>query len=292
LLGALAGLGLTVAISYVAQRYLGDWVPLLVLGALIGLQALLRRRDEPEHRRAATAWIAVAAVLAVFGIWVNGGLALVYARLYKPQHDTDRLAMLTLQHDLDVGGPHSLGHSARLPARPASAGTTWVVGDCDAVYWSDGRSWSPVQGRAASGWFRLRVRPSDLSSGWRTLVTDGRPGAGVGVEMRRTRNSGASGGADLRVGAIGRNGRVVASAFPVALPFGPGEHRVTIVLDHALRSVRVSVDGTDAVQVRGTRSPIRDGPFRLGPGVRRLPDSIGLCRDLVGNQLGGAGSSS
>ncbi len=76
------------------------------------------------------------------------------------------------------------------------------------------------------------------------------------------------------------------------MPFGPGSHRVDVVLDHALRFVRVTVEGKDAVLTRDTASEIPAGPFRVDPRVRQLPDAVGLCRDLVGGQSSGAGSSS
>ena len=46
LLGSVVAVVPTVAIVYVADRYLGDFVPLLLLPALVGLHTLLRRREE------------------------------------------------------------------------------------------------------------------------------------------------------------------------------------------------------------------------------------------------------
>jgi hypothetical protein len=283
LLGALGGIGLTVAISYVAERYLGDWVPLLVLGALIGIQALLRRGEEASHRRATRLWFVVAAVLAVFGIWVNGGLAVLYARLYSPEHDTDRLAMLEVQHSLDVGGPYAVGRSDALPTAPSRSGTTWIVGDCDSMYWSDGRTWYPVQGTAAGGWFRLRVRSSTVSSDWKAIVTDGTPGAGVAVGMKRSRPGART--VAVGLGFISADGTIVWPKHPAQVPLRAGANRVNVVLDHALPYVRVTVDGTNGVLARGTPvGVIPPGPFDVAPGVRQLPDSVGLCRELIGHR--------
>ncbi|HEY3725043.1 MAG TPA: hypothetical protein VGN59_16955 [Acidimicrobiia bacterium] len=281
LLGAVGGIGLTVAISYVAQRYLGDWVPLLVLAALIGIQVLLRRGEEARHRRSTRVWFVVVAVLAVFGIWVNGGLAVLYARLYAPQHDTDRLALLTLQHRLDIGGPHAVGRSDVLPARPAPAGTSWIVGDCASLYWSDGRGWSPVEGTAAGGWFRLVVRPDELSTGWQPLVTDRTPGNRVVVGIRRNEGA-ARGTVDLGLGTIGPDGAFVWPVNPKRLPFGPGAHRVDVVMNDALRRVKVTVDGTTVVQIGGAPLAARPGPYTVDPEVRQLPGDASLCRDLLG----------
>ncbi len=283
LLGALGGIGLTVAISYVAERYLGDWVPLLVLGALIGIQALLRRGEEASHRRATRLWIVVAAVLAVFGIWVNGGLAVLYARLYSPEHDTDRLAMLEVQHSLDVGGPYAVGRSDVLPAVPSRSGTTWIVGDCDSMYWSDGRTWYPVQGTTAGGWFRLRVRSSTVTPDWKAIVTDGTPGAGVAVGIKHARPGDRT--AAVGLGFFSADGSFVWPKHPAHVPLRAGANRVNVLLDHALPYVRVTVNGTNGVLARGTSvGVIPPGPFHVAPGVRQLPDSVGLCRELIGHR--------
>ena len=284
LLGALGGIGLTVAISYVAERYLGDWVPLLVLAALIGIQALLRRAEDEDHRRAARRWIVVAAVLAVFGIWVNGGLAMLYARLYAPEHDTDRLALLEVQHSLEVGGPYAVGHSEALPHHPSRAGTTWIVGDCNSMYWSDGRSWSPVQGTAAGGWFRLVVPPAYLSTDWQPLVTDGTAGTGVAVGIRANRGGASAGTVEVGLGRIGPGGVITWPTSTNPVPLARGNHQVNVLLDHALRYVRTTVDGTNAMLARGAQAPqLPPGPFTVDHHVRQLPDAVGLCRDLIGS---------
>jgi hypothetical protein len=284
LIGAIGGVGPTIAISFIAERYLGDFVPLIVLAALIGIQVLMRRNEGRERRGAARVWIVVVSVLALFGVWVNGGLAVVYARLYVPQHDTDRLALLQLQRDLDVGGPYSVGHSDALPVRPSRVGTTWIVGDCDSMYWTDGTFWFPVSGTAAGGWFRLAARPADLSTRWQPLVTDGTAGNATVVAIRRNPDGRGGGTVDVGLGSIGADGKTLWPTRPHTLPFGPGRHRINVLLDHAIPYVRVTVDGTNAALARGNQAPpLSGGPFTVSPRVRQLPDSDSLCRDLLGS---------
>ncbi len=279
LIGALAGVGPTIAISFIAERYLGDFVPLVVLAALIGIQVLFRRNEDAERHVAMRLAVVGLVVLAAFGVWANAGLAVVYARLYGPQHDSDRLGMLQLQRDLDVGGPYSLGRSATLPAHPSAGGTTWVVGDCDSMYWSDGTNWFPVEGTPGGGWFRLRVRGADLAPGWQPLVTDGARGGGVAVGIRPRPH----GEADVGLGAVQNDGTVLWPTNPNVVAFGPGSHRIDVLLDEPLRYTWVTVDGTNAVLGRGAHARIPGGPFTVDPRVQRLPASAGLCRDLIGH---------
>jgi hypothetical protein len=133
LLGATAGVTMVVFISFVANRYLGDFLPLLALAALAGLHVLLRRREETRRRRAATVLLIVAACLAVFGLWVNASLAVLNQRLYNPADVHSRVGMLGFQYGIDDalgGAPRQAHFVGALPGHPAGAGTTVVVGDC------------------------------------------------------------------------------------------------------------------------------------------------------------------
>jgi hypothetical protein len=58
-------------------------------------------------------------------------------------------------------------------------------------------------------------------------------------------------------------------------------HNIDIILDDALRFVRVTVDGSPAVGARNSRAPIPAGPFAVNPAARRLPPSVDLCRNLT-----------
>jgi len=71
------------AIAFVANRYLADFLPLLVLAALAGFHLLNAswRTWRPSRRRVAAVSLGA---LALFGLWVNVGLALVYQRELRP----------------------------------------------------------------------------------------------------------------------------------------------------------------------------------------------------------------
>ncbi len=152
------------------------------------------------------------------------------------------------------------------------------------MYWSDGRTWFPVSGTAAGGWFRLAARPEDLSTGWQPLVTDGTAGNGTVVAIKR---NGSSGTVDVGLANLDRDGTTTWPTRAKRLPFGPGRHRINVVMDDALRLVRVTVDGTDAVRGRDIQAPLPGGPFTVSDRVRRLPDTDALCRDLIGGARDG-----
>ena len=91
-IGASVGSMTIIPFGFIAQRYLADTMPLLVLLAALGSQAVVRAvADRPDRRRdlrSLGAW-ALLVVLVPASIVVNGGLATMYQRLYVPTHDPD-----------------------------------------------------------------------------------------------------------------------------------------------------------------------------------------------------------
>ena len=177
--GLAAGFGV-ISIPYVNQRYWSDFMPLLIVLAAAGTYVVLQRAA--TWRRPAVRAVAIAAgVLVIVSVWFNVGLALQYQRAYSPfADDSERATFVRFQHDLDEklpGGSRLRVHrGAELPADAARAGTVFVVGDCDAVYWSDGVSWYPIERTAASGLYPLRLTFPDRPAGTReTLLLAGPP---------------------------------------------------------------------------------------------------------------------
>ena len=74
--GGAAGTVFVITIAYVAQRYLADFFPPLLVLALVGVQALALR----PNRRVVTAVIAV----CIVGTWIGFGLARVYQHNLRP----------------------------------------------------------------------------------------------------------------------------------------------------------------------------------------------------------------
>jgi len=130
-------------IGYIADRYLADFLPFLVLAAMIGLVDVWRRLDG-RSRGWRVGGLVVVAVLAVVSVWINFGAALAPTSLWSPAQ-----ALRYVQFQRTVGGGQ-LGsvveHVATLPTF-APAGTIAAVGDCSGLYVSSGISYSTVPGQ-------------------------------------------------------------------------------------------------------------------------------------------------
>ncbi len=87
LVGGLAAIATMVTIAFIAQRYLADFVPFLVVGSVVGLQALYGRAAADWRRRTPRAVAAGLVALAVAGAWVSFALTLRYQRTYNPPDD-------------------------------------------------------------------------------------------------------------------------------------------------------------------------------------------------------------
>jgi hypothetical protein len=143
-LGALAGAFVTLTIGYIAQRYLADFLPLLILLALVGFHVLVRWAGA----RRARAWAAgaVLGVLALGSLWANAGLAVLYGHKVGFGIGPDRIAeFVDFQyrvHDTFPGGPSPRVQRGKLrPTHPRPNGTVFVLTSCEAAYYSTGRSW-------------------------------------------------------------------------------------------------------------------------------------------------------
>jgi len=146
--GAAVGTVGVVAIAFVANRYLADFLPLLVLAALAGFHLLNAswRTWRPSRRRLAAVGLGV---LALFGLWVNVGLALVYQRELRPS------APISMREEVSCRSAAPRRRPVRRPSpevtrrrrfpRLGPPGALAIVGDCAALYQSDGNEWQAVE---------------------------------------------------------------------------------------------------------------------------------------------------
>jgi hypothetical protein len=183
LLGAAAGTAGILTIAFIAQRYLADAMPLLLLAALCGWHVLIAR-----HRRipvtAGASVLIVLSALAVFELWTSFSLALFYQRELGPAISIpQRAGMVSFQDDVDRtvfgAGPKAvrfvpLGAKLSLP-KSAGALDLAVVGNCAAVYQFTGSTWQPVEVGAGGGATRLEVSFAHAQLGRRQplVVTGG-----------------------------------------------------------------------------------------------------------------------
>ncbi len=182
-IGGLAGGVGAVSLPYINQRYLSDFLPLLVVLGAAGLYVVLHAlaRLGAARQRVRAAVVGALAVLAAFSLWTNVGLALLYQRAYSPFPDhAERAAFVRFQHDLDDrlpgGSRFAFRRGSNLP-EALPIGTVFVVGRCEAVYWSDGHDWLPIEQTHASGRFPMRLTFGDRPPGTReTLLAATGPG--------------------------------------------------------------------------------------------------------------------
>ncbi|HEX6311455.1 MAG TPA: hypothetical protein VF152_07480 [Acidimicrobiia bacterium] len=291
-LGAFAGGFVTLTIYFIAQRYISDFLPLIVILGLVGLHVLLQRLTGVDPRRGLSrALVTGFVVLALFSVWANFSLALLYQREFNVfLSPSERADFVGFQYRIDElfpgGSRFDLGEGPTLPRpEPALADTLFAVGDCDGLYWTDGEIWFGVERTAVTGEYPLRVTFPDAPRGTtETLLT-------VGSGDERDRVLVEYRDDDHVVFAFetsAEDGRVYRSD-PVEIDPGR-EYLVDVVVDSVVGRFDLEVDGDP---VFGFTTPVSAGPVVVagtegageavdfGGTVEHVPATASLCRDLV-----------
>ncbi len=189
LLGAIVSALAVLPFGYIAQRYLTDFFPLLILAGIAGLHIILRwsANSKTSIRKVQWGWRFLGAAL-LFSVVINVALAIDY-HWTTPWVREDQVAPFVeaqyrVQKEIPGGTAPYVESGRHLPWPPLKRGTTFVVGDCDGVYWSQGivpsLAWSPWMGLArtrSTGEYNFDVRFKEPSE--RTiepLVVRGEPG--------------------------------------------------------------------------------------------------------------------
>ncbi len=129
--------------GYIGPRYLGDFVPFLVLASAVGM-ADIARRLEGRRRRVRTGAVALIGVVALFSIAANIGIAIVPNEEWT---DSQAVSYVGAQKTIsDLTGHPLQGRVARGNSLPpwAPAGQLYVIGDCSGLYISNGENYSTV----------------------------------------------------------------------------------------------------------------------------------------------------
>jgi hypothetical protein len=285
MVGAGAGALAIIPFGYVAERYLADVLPVLLVGGVIGTQGLAAWH--PTRPRARRLVGALGVLLVVAGAWVNGSLAIRYQRLYAPNPRpvlvTELVGAQAGVGDIVGGGPRATA-TARLPDGGAP-GALVAVGECDGLYaWSGATpvsgSWVAVERTERAGHRILQVDLDALPEGRRfPLVGGAEPGSPL-VWVRRD-------GDDIVGGVDGDEPSPPGRPQPIR-----GRTTVDVVLDPYLHVVVAYVGdqpltsgtvaglepGDDLVVGRTARAEFE----RVTPRLRELvPDDGALCRRVV-----------
>ncbi|MET0627254.1 MAG: hypothetical protein ABW033_02200 [Acidimicrobiia bacterium] len=191
ILAATAGAATILPFGFIANRYLGDFVPLLALAGAAGLQVLLattRKSGDSKSVDATTgtdrwrmAGVGVLVLLAAWTCWANLGLALRYQREWSPNVPPAVLAgFLGAQDSVErrlggdgLGPVELIGAGDPLPDGVGRAGALVIVGDCEALYLSDGMDvnsikvtpWNGVERAQGSAHRRFRITIPERKAG-------------------------------------------------------------------------------------------------------------------------------
>lgn len=286
-------------LGYIAPRYLGDFLPFLVLGGAIGLIDLWRRserRGKWVRRTSVTGLV----VLGLFSLVANLGIALSTTTQSTPTQAANYLRTIA---DVSNATGHPLsGQIHRGSALPfwAPANQVFVVGNCAGLYISSGirfdvvptfqiqrSTWIPVeQGNSftTSMYVTFNTPPSKLGTGVRLFS--------IGLDTVFIRSAG-HGRAQLVLG----DPRYPAFGPPFKPSLGAA-YGTTVVTNTVLHTVTVSLgfqgvlSGMLSGAPFGTPVVVQHQPSEvfglLAPlTVRQTPTPPGdmsLCRSLLRNR--------
>ena len=271
LLGTMVATAGVLLIGYIANRYLGDFVPLLVLAAAVGFADLWRRIDR-RSGRARIGFASAIAVLAVFGVLANLALAYTAERLAPPGDQA--AAYLRQQLDVSDRTGHPLQrhvvHGDQLPAQGA-ADELFVIGDCAALYLSTGEQygtpWIPIERTEAGGRHDATIRFGTPGAGDHApllMVGEGDSATTVWVESVDADH--------VRFGVDDPTFGVVGD--PVAID--PNRtYDLRIIADPQLHDLAVTLDGQRVVAAL----------FGNDGGQHVITDGVGLLTSLPGPQV-------
>jgi hypothetical protein len=142
--GGLVGAAFVLGIGFIAHRYLSDFMPILVPLAALGIWWLADAARRRWHRRLAIGALVTAALV---GSAANLALAIESQQLLLMASDQRRSEFVAFQYRNDPGdGP--AGEVRLVEDQPGPVGARndiAVVAGCEAVFWSDGSVWAPVE---------------------------------------------------------------------------------------------------------------------------------------------------
>jgi hypothetical protein len=284
-------------LGYYAPRFLGDFMPLLVLGGAIGTAELWRGRHSGGliKRMLVSAFV----VLGAFSMWANIGLAVSPTTEWTSTQISNYIR--TAKSFSDVTG-HPLNQQIKqgfpLPYW-APAGQIFVVGNCAGLYISSGDRFEtvPLLRDQHKTWIPVEVAPvTDQALGLRLLVDpfflgNGVPIVRVGSDTILLRSAGKGKAQFLLRGSKGIEGGPVFKPelrrlYLFTLETNPTTRQV--IIDDGI-SLDVYLSGVLSGGVPGTRIGVKPSQpnavvssavfGRINAAVRPVDSS--LCRSLL-----------
>jgi hypothetical protein len=259
------------AFGFIAQRYLGDFVPVVVLLATVGLFRVVSwtgRLTRPAWRRLLVGGVVL---LGVVSVWWSVGFTIYHQQASTP--DDGKLAeFVQLQYDVHErfpgGAPPYVERREVIPRRAGTVGTVLVLRDCDGLFWSTGTRWRPLERTPATGRFDVSLQLAPAPEGTReSVLATGAPGNGQQIAVVHT----GPGRAALEYVSEPSGQRFYSPHFALR----PGRTRQLVAsLDPLTGLVIISLDG---------RGMIATGLFQYTPIVRPLaPITVGTASSIGG----------
>jgi hypothetical protein len=162
-LAAIVATTSTFTFGYLSHRYLADLVPVFVVLAAPGVWIVARQAKTWRRWIRRTVVVAVTLLFA-FGFWNQLGLAISTRAFSILPSESGARSFADFQYSLDErlfgGAAPAVVHSqdGELPAGVAP-GTIVILGDCDAVFRTDGYGWGPLE-RRIGGRYEYRITGS------------------------------------------------------------------------------------------------------------------------------------
>ena len=143
--------------GYIATRYLGDFLPFLVLASAVGLVGTVRWLDGRSRRTRGLVSGGII-VLAAVSVVINLALASSPGQDWTP---TQASRFVAAQRALSITPVHTTVHVVdRLPAY-APVGALFATSSCDGLYLSNGTDFSSIPGKALQ---HAEMQPVERSS--------------------------------------------------------------------------------------------------------------------------------
>jgi hypothetical protein len=277
LVGA-GGTGGVLLFGFLVHRYLADFLPLLVVAGAVGTVGLWQRIE--RHGRVRSVVVGCTALLAVFGLAANLGIATEAIRMVW--EDDDLHGYVSRQKTLvdRFGGDIEIMVAERVPDW-LPAGRLVATPNCAALYISTGEYYHPryrAVERGPGTVHRLEITYTERDWGPVTLLTLA-PDTTVAIEDR-----GIDFARYVRLRVESPEGLHLTDWTPMEL----GEPRMIEVLtDTALQRLSASIDGHQVIEIRGITGdqPVevegRAPALNLGIDPQPVPDPE-LCSRFFG----------
>lgn len=255
---------LTFSIALVAQRYLVDLVPVLVLMAAPAVWLWARKLGVWPRWKQVTS-ISVVLGLALVGVWIQGSLTLEGRAFTVVATRQDQLELARFQYDLDGrlfgGRPPDVVQLEGDELPEFRDGQLVILGECSGLYRSDGFGWSalewaPGHGRRLilSGEVGDGPTPVATGAGWSlVLVPEGR-----GVRVVHHADTGVDTSSEV-------------------VPLGDDPVEVDVAADPTTGQLEVSLDGDLALSA----VYLPTSGLRAAPGWDPRPGAAPMCESLL-----------